>query len=472
MNDAAGSRRSRLVVAATLAAGAAVLTAFLMIPPIVGLADNGDFERISLPAGLAHESPDFGDRYFRWMQPRFLRVPRAPDPSAYRTSELLLVEIANGAGRLLAPGPRFDIRFLGALHAGLLLLALGLLVAACGGLCAPAQAGAAALLVFFFTDPGYTAPFQSLYSQTASLLFLLLLAAVAARAVRRGTLAGRALAAYFLCAALFVLSKPQESVQALLLGPFGVRLAWAGSRRTRAVAVLLAVALAGLGWRYYRSAENSIGWVTRYNMLFMKILPSSTDPQRDLRELGLDPALARYAGVVPWGPDSPTRDPAVRRFFDWRSGQPSPRMLYLRHPDKLVAVLTRTLESADALQPDDLGDFAKESGAPPRTKARGAWSELRQRLFGLTWPLAFFGGTLAACAAGYRRATSRGRRFREGLALLVAMAAGSFLIVALGDGVETRRHLYTFHALSDLILVADAAWLVQAIATRRKTAPA
>ncbi len=231
--------------------------------------------------------------------------------------------------------------------------------------------------------------------------------------------------------------------------------------------MLLAVALLCLGWRYYRSAENSIGWVLRYNLLFMKIIPTSPDPQRDLRELGLDPALARYAGVAPWGPDSPTRDPALQRFFDPRSGQPSPRLLYLKHPEKLVRVLARTLEVAYALQPDDLGDFAKESGAPPRTKARGAWSTLRLRLFGPTWLLLFFGGTLAACAAGYRRATPRERRFREGLALMVAMAAGAFLVVALGDGVETRRHLYVFHALCDVVLVADAAWLVQVVATRR-----
>ncbi len=311
------------------------------------------------------------------------------------------------------------------------------------------------------------APFQSLYSQTASLLFLLLLAGVVAWTVRRGTLSGGALAAYFLCAAMFVLSKPQESVQALLLGPLGVRLAWTGSRRTRAIAVLLAVALAGLGWRYYRSAQNSIGWVTRYNMLFMKIIPSSPDPERDLRELGLDPALVRFAGVAPWGPDSPTRDPALQRFFDPRSGQPSPRLLYLRHPEKLASGPGPHPRTANALQPDDLGDFAKESGAPRLTKARGAWSDLRLRLFGPTWPLLFFGGTLAACAAGYRRATPRGRLFREGLALMVAMAAGAFLVVVLGDGVETRRHLYVFHALCDLILVADVAWLAQSIVTRQ-----
>ncbi len=468
MRDDAGSRRSRLLVAATLSAAAAVLTALLMVPPIVGLADNGDFDRVMSPAGLAPESPRREDRFYGWMQPRFVHAPRAADLSGYRTSEAFLVEAAAGASRLLQNGPVFDIRFLGALHAAFLLLAFGLLVAACGGLSAPAQACAAALLVFFFTDPGYVAAFQSLYSQTASLLFLLLTAGVAARAIRRGTLGGAALWAYFLSAALFVCSKPQESVQALLLAPFGVRLAWTGSRRSRTAAILLALALGGLAWRYYRSAERGIGWVTRYNMLFLELLPSSPNPERDLAELGLDPSLARFAGVSAWTPDSPVRDPAIRKFFDARSGEPSPRMLYVRHPARLAAILASTAESSYALQPHELGNFARESGAPPLAKARGAWSDLRRRLSGVTWLLLFLGGTLVACAVTYRRATHRGRLTREGLVLLVAMAAGAFVVVAVGDArIETERHLYIFQAVCDLILVADAVWLVQAFASQR-----
>ena len=463
------SRRSALLVIATLAAAAAGIVTTLMVPPVVGLADNGDFDRVMLPAGLRSLATTFEDRYFQWMQPRFAHAPRVADVSGYRTSEILLARAAVAASRATGAS-LFDIRFLGAVHASLLLLALGLLVAAGRDLVAPAQALAAILLVFFFTDPGYLAAFQSLYAQAASLPFLLLTAGIAALAVRGGRLSGWTLPAYFLAAALFVTSKPQESVQALLLAPLGVRLAWPGaSRLARAASLVLAAGLALLAGRYYASSQASSGWLTRYNQLFFEILPNSPDPARDLRELGLDPSLARFARVTAWAPESPAHDPAVREFLEPRSGKTSPRMVYLRHPGRALETLRRGARASFQLHPPELGNFARESGAPPLARARGLWSDLRARLSGLPALVVLFGGTLLAAGVTYLRAGPRGRLFRESLAVLVAMAAGGFVAASLGDWhADIERHLYSFHAMCDLILAADAAWLTQALASRRR----
>jgi hypothetical protein len=462
------SRRSALLVAGALAAAAAALVTTLMIPPIVGLADNGDFDRVMLPAGLRSLARDYEDRYFHWMQPRFAHAPPMADVSGYRTSQLLLARVAVAASRIFE-GSLFDVRFLGAVHGALLLLALGLLVASGRDLHAPAQIAAAVLLVFFFTDPGYLAAFQSLYAQGASLTFLLLTAGVAALAIRRGRLSAAMIPAYFLCAALFVTSKPQESVQALLLAPFGVLLAWPGSSRiSRASAVFFAAALAVLAWRYYASAQASSGWLTRYNQLFFEILPNSPDPAGDLEELGLDPALARFARVTAWAPESPAHRPDVREFLEPRSGRTSPRMLYFRHPPRALGALQRAAKSSFQLPPPELGNFAKESGSPPLARARGIWSDLRARLSGWPFLVLFLGGNFVAAAATYRRAAGRGRLFRVALVVLLAMAAGAFVASALGDWhVDLERHLYTFHGMCDLILVADVAWMIQALASRR-----
>jgi hypothetical protein len=462
------SRRSALLIVGTLAAAAAAIVTTLMLPPIVGLADNGDFDRVMLPAGLRSLAGAFEDRYFHWMQPRFAHAPRTADVSGYRTSEILLTRLAVAASKRTGAS-LFDVRFLGAVHASLLILALALLVAAGRDLVAPAQALAAVLLVFFFTDPGYLAAFQSLYAQAASLPFLLLTAGVAALGIRRGRLSGWTLPTYFLCAALFVTSKPQESVQALLLAPLGVRLAWPGaSRAARGAALVLAAGLALLAWRYYASSQASSGWLTRYNQLFFEILPNSPDPARDLEELGLDPSLARFARVKAWAAESPAHIPSVREFLEPRSGKTSPRMLYLRHPGRAVDALRRASRASFHLQAPELGQFAKESGAPPLARARGMWSDWRERLSGLPALFVLLGGTLVAAAATYQRASPRGRLLREALAVLVAMATGAFLAAALGDWhVDIERHLYAFHAMCDLILATDAAWIVQAFASRR-----
>lgn len=463
-------RAAALLTSAAVGAAAGLLTLQLLVPPIVGLADNGDFERILRPAGLRHTSARYEDRYFGWMQPRFLLVARSEDPSGYRSTEIFPVRLAVLASRAFSGRAVFDIRFLGTVHLLLFLAGLAILVFACRDLPVVTQGIVAVLLVFFFTDAGYAASFNSLYSQTASLLFLLLTAALAAEAVRRGRLAGNLLLAFFLGAALFVCSKPQESVQAPLLALFGLRLAWIGGNRRRRIAALaLSIVLCALAWRYYRSAERALGWVTRYNLLFMSILPISPDPAGDLIELGLDPSLARFSGTSAWDPDSPAREPTVRAFLDGRSGEPSPRVLLLRHPRRLAALLQRVARVSYALRPGDLGNYANETGAPALRQSPGAWSAIRVALCGSPWLIGFFGVTLAAAGATYRRASPRGRRFREGLAVTVAMAAVAFVTAAIGDApVELVRHLYCFQALCDLLLVADAAWLGQVLITRMR----
>lgn len=462
------SRRNRIAVAATLAAAALLLGLQLLRPPIVGLADNGDFERLMHPAGLDYVSAHPEDRYYGWMQPRFAYAPRSADSSGYRSSEMLLVETAVGAGRMLSKSSFFDTRFLGALHAVLLLLALGALVAACRDLGTAAQVTAAALLVFFFTDVGYIGPFNSLYSQTASLLFLLATTGAAALAVRRGSLSGLLLAVFFLAAALFVCAKPQEVVHAPILALLGVRLAWPNApRRRRAAALALAVLLCALAARYYLSAERSIGWVTRYNIIFMVLLPESPRPAADLAEMGLDPSLAKYSGVSAWVAGSPAADPEMRA----RINASSPRAFLLRHPERLHALLRQAVRSAWILRPPELGNFAKESGRPARAQSFGPWSSARAALGGAALLVLLLGGTLGAAIATYRRASARGRLARQSMVALVLMTVAAFAAAVAGDThMELVRHLYTFQALSDLVLVAAVAWVVRAVAVRRAEA--
>jgi len=114
------------------------------------------------------------------------------------------------------------------------------------------------------------------------------------------------------------------------------------------------------------------------------------------------------------------------------------------------------------------GYFTMATGMAERFRAHGAWSAFRLRFSGLVWPTVLLVGTLAACAITYVRAGPRGKLSREALAVLVAMAAGAFLVVAFGDAeLETGRHLYAFQAMCDLILAADVVWIVQVLASRR-----
>src|SRR4029453_1191939 len=104
------------------------LTVQLLVRPIVGLADNGDFSKVMRPAGLEDGEPE-PERDFRLAPSKFAFAAPGPDPDGYRTPETVLARAAAAASSL-AGASLFDIRALGALHAALLVLSLGFGIAA------------------------------------------------------------------------------------------------------------------------------------------------------------------------------------------------------------------------------------------------------------------------------------------------------------------------------------------------------
>ena len=449
-------------------AAAAILALQLLVPPVVGLANNGDFEKVMGQAGLRYPADRYEEKYFTHIVTKF-SYSAAWDTTGYRTSETALARLAREAGRLFFPGRPFDLRVLGALHAALLVAAIGGLVAAAAGLTAAAQACAALLVVFVFTDVGYAAPLNSFYSQTASLLFLLLAAAVVARALRDGGLAGWLVPVFFLCAAGFVGSKPQESLFGVPLALLALRLSPEGA--TRAARWALGLGAAALCvfslWYYGRTPETAIRSVALYRTVFNELLPESPDPPADLAALGLDPRLANLAGRSAYGPESPRADPAFVTEFGREMSYARVLQFYLLRPARLGARLLRAAPGGVRLRPGALGNFEKTAPGyfPNRRSGRFAlWSGAREKLMPVApvWLAVLLGGNVVAAAVGWRRAGWAGRRVRETIALLALMAVVEFLVCSLADSLESvHRHLFTFHAMCDLLLIADAVWIVQ-----------
>ena len=466
--------RNLFIVAAAAALAATRIGVTLFVPPVIGLANNGDFERVMVPVGLGYLTDRFDERYFGWALTEFSIVEPRPRPIIHVTSETPLAGLSVLAVRLVSSRPILDIRVLGALHTLLFLLGMALVLRACRDRTPSSRWLAAAMLVFFFTDVGYTAAFHSLYGQTASLLSFLMLSGIAGLAVRRGGITTGQLCAYFLSAAWFVGSKPQECLQAPLLAVLGILLASSpvSPGRARRLAVVFAVALCGLAvWLYARPSVRAIHDVGVYHTVFMELLPSSPDPVGDLRALGLDPELVRYSGLHAYLPDAPLEHPDFRtQFFD-RFGYRELVGFYVLRPARLLDRFVRAGRSAFRLRPANLGNFSHASGAAPKSMSMhsGTWSRWRMKLgaHGLLTIALLFAGNLAAAARGWRSSSWRGRRFREGILLLVLIGTLEFAVCSLADYLgDLPRHLYMFQAIFDLILIADAAWLADSVASR------
>jgi hypothetical protein len=470
-------RSNQLVVWVAVGAAAILLGLQLFVPPIIGLADNGDFDKVMGYAGFQHVADSYEDKYFSWAVTKFAIVRPFWYRSGYFTSETLLAFLARYAAVPFASGHVFDIRVLGALHIVLLLTAIGLLVASGRDLSHAAQAALAVLLVFVFTDVGYAALFNSFYSQTASLLFLLLTIGVAAAAIRRGRLEGGLMLAYFVCAFLFVGSKPQETIQAPFLAAFAVFLARGAGPWWRRPAVWLSLLLCLFAAWYNLRTPASFRQLALYDTVFLELLPHSPDRAADLRELGLDPELAKDSGRNPYVAESPLRDPGFRKLFFPHFGYGDLIRFYLAHPSRLFSVVRRGADQALRLRPPALGNFEKMQELPAHTMTRhfAVWSDLRLKLRPLALPFLtlLLAGNLLFALLGYRRSSELGRLLRAGIVLLVLVASAEFLVCVLADSlIGADRHLFVFQALCDLVLIADLTWVAQSIASRWRAKPA
>jgi len=443
----------------------------LFVDPIVGLADNGDFSRVMKPVGLTYLTDRPEERYWGWSLKKFGVDGRREMQAETPPSEFLLAKAAAGLDRLRAPRGPFDIRELGAIHLALLLAFLALVAAASRDLGVMPRWTALVLAVFFFTDVGYVAPFNSLYGQVASLLFFLLAAGIAGLGIRRGRLDGAALLAYFACSTLFVVSKPQECLHGPILAALGIALARAPGRRVgREPAVWLGIALCAVAlWSYSVIPRRAVREVGLYHSVFMELLRTSPDPASDLAAMELDASLARHVGVTAYAPEAPLAVPAFRAAFFERFGYADLLRFYATHPQRLVDRLRRAARRAFTLRPGNLGNFGLASGLPAGARSRhfDAWSSARASLGrgGWFWIVALLGVNLvAALRAGARSELL----LRDGLIALCAMAALEFGVCAMADFLDdVSRHLYVFQAMLDLLLIIDVAWLAWILSGRR-----
>ena len=103
---ARGPSSVRPAVLAAVALSGILLAVQLLVPPVVGLANNGDFERVLGPAGLKSTAVGRSEQYFSWIVLQFEDAPRGWYATGLKTSEVLLARAARLASRPFSPAPK------------------------------------------------------------------------------------------------------------------------------------------------------------------------------------------------------------------------------------------------------------------------------------------------------------------------------------------------------------------------------
>jgi hypothetical protein len=453
---------------AVMAAAAAILAYQLFIPPIVGLADQGDFIRTigRFSYGPQHR----GNLEYDYVEPKY--VPDAHYRAPYweqANSEYLFVGAALLINKLLSKDGALDITVIGLTHAlaFLAVFARLLWVARRHRVYPLVWMGALVAL----TDAGYAVYWNSFYQEAASCIFLLLLMAEAVEIARTGESTLGSMLRWSLWAILWVFAKPQNAPISLILGLYTLRLAFfTPSRRARSIAVVGGCAMLACA-AYSVIAMPAVGRMANsYGMVFSGILPESKDRGADLRALGFDPQLARYSGTGAWSPVTDFTELAESGLLRKVSTFTILRF-YLMRPARLWRRLHGALPIITFLRPP-YGNFEPSAGQPPKSISRAfnLWSGFHEHalpVFNKWVVFALVAWPLYATWIWHREPDRMRRKRLELLALLPVCCLAALFGAVFGDAFDLIKHLFLFNLLLDACLIYAAVNLAQKLVSRR-----
>ena len=457
-----------------LAVAGVVLVVQVLVPPVVGLANNGDFITVMSALHLVPLDEKDPDRYFTHIVVKYRPHPEPMWKSGLVTSEIILLTPAYWVNRLIfSKDGSFDIRWAGVTHSALLLLALWLLMPVLAPLRGVCRIAILAVILLVFLDVEYVSWFNTMYADPAALLMLFLMVVLFLRIVLgRGN--EKLDPIWFLvCAILFVTSKAQHTPLALPLIAF---LLWKrrlfGIHGRRWVMWSLAGGLVAASVTMLVVTPRYYGYGPLYTVIFSKIVPEAAKPEEALVELGLDRSYLRYSGTHAYSPEGAFPNPEGRQAFMARASHLKLALYYLRHPEVPWQLWKTGLGLAGLRRPVAFGNYPKHAGFAPKSTSTtfALASELKRRLMGerpfagLAFLLASGGLLLGACW----RMRARSPGLFEGACLVTLCAVMELLMACLLDVLETTRHFFIYNAMVDVMFVGALAAVLSLLVAPRE----
>ncbi|MEI7832662.1 MAG: hypothetical protein WCJ56_05650 [bacterium] len=447
----------------------------LFVPPIVGLADNGDYDRVMMVGKLVLPESAQETAYLDHIN---LKYTVHPEDTIiwYWTSQLFLVKGAVLVNQIFTRNGLFDLRLIGVAHTFFFLLAIAGLLWATRGINRTIRITLYVLFTLIFCDIAYTAHFNSFYSEPGGFVFFFLTLAVAGVIINLQKQQGIKwswLFWLFAISVMFITSKAQNvflSIPFAMLIIILARSAYKPAKnRAGLVLATILVLLSGLYYAVGRSEE--VTQCNLYHMVFFDILRNSTTPSADLAALGLDQKYLALAGTHWFTPNIPIREESFKRDFFDKIGYGTILKFYTTHPVRMIETANRGAIASFSSRPGHMGNYEKAAGYPPKAKSDkfSYWSSWKENLPGaFKAPFLIIFSFLNVIVWWFRNryyaADSQERAVGYVHLTLIIAAFMEFFIVILGDGGgEIVHHMLIFTVMCEACLLLLIAYLIAAI---------
>lgn len=282
---------SRYVSPALLATvcTAIIVGVLLFIPPINGLADNGDFYRATLSNGL-YRLPSAHSQYLSYVVTKFGIFQHFNENHAVVfTSQTLFVRLAILLNKLFYSRTVFDIRFLGWVYYVLFLGAIYLLTKSLVAPCRKVHSYViAALVVFIFADSSFTLYFNSFFGEP-EMLIATMYAFAAIMLLARGCYRRKwpVLVLFFASTILMITSKQQNAPLALSFTVVALGLFFLPKFKARRLAIALGIfGVLFSGVFTYLSINKDFNNYNLYQAFSHGVLMETSDPSKKITKDG------------------------------------------------------------------------------------------------------------------------------------------------------------------------------------------
>ena len=450
---------------------AAFLVGVLMINPIIGVADNGDFERIMSTTGLKYKTSDYNERYFNYVNREYFSTPPFVEGVGYFSSQVILVLIAKLMSSIVLFNKGiFDIRFLGALYCCLFLLFIYLIAKYDKKPLPIINYIYIILTVIIFTDAGYIAYFNSLYGEALAFTSLLLTIAIAITLTKSKNPRTLTLISFYVATILLICAKIQYIPIGIVIAIFSLQfLKLRDDKKWKkiiisSIAIIFIVSMAS-----YLSIPSVFRVCNKYQSVFYGVLKDSKSPETDLEELGLKKEYASLAGTHYFLEEYPIdiKDVSFQEEINSKVSPFKIALFYLRHPVRYIQKLEVTANKAFSLI-TGFGNYEKSYNETPKKEVSNfrIWNDFKVNVLphSLLFVLIFFVSYMAILIIQYRRAEGVSEKIYFSTFLLIMLIGIiQFIIPVICDGeADLSKHLFLFNVCFDIMFLYTVVWLIEA----------
>lgn len=452
----------------------------LLTPPYIGMADNGDYFRILYSNGLYFNDPNYNNQYLGHFVKNYgIYQYYNENGSTLFSSQTLFIKVSLVLNLLFHDAHRFDIRFQAGMYIVLYTAAIYLLVEALTWKMSKKRGYLVAILtIFILGDTGYTAYFNSFYSESVVLIMTIFMVAAGIFMYRKRFNDYVMLAVFVLSGIILTTSKQQNAPVGLIIAIFGVIFIYIRKKRSyRMITATLLIALLGVGIGSYVLIPQEFVNINKYHAMTRGVLMGSVNPEKTLESFGIDKQYAVLDETLYYDPYTSLAVDSkhMQDQFYSKYNVGSILAYYIAHPDQAGKMLNLAAQDGFAIRPHALGNYEAATGKPfgAQTIFFSGYSLLKDNLapktfgFVILWTLIVMGLYMPSFVKAIRTGQRRNAVRLPLIVMIIAIGLSGIFVSIIGAGdADLTKHEFLFTLVFDLVslitigdLLAKRLWI-------------